>query len=241
VTSPDDGTYDGPLVNDPPVPVLTGPKKAVIGQKVKFSGASSSDSDGTVEEYKFDFGDGTDSGWQKESKAKHSYEEKGTYNVKVYVKDDLGGESVSTEMVVTVEESSSFEIPTNMLLGAVGLIIVIVIVIVVVIAMKKRKKVKDDKDKAEMDKFFVRPGATERAPRREARMGEAGYVGAPAATGAVHQAEETQVNNCPKCGDLLEADLDYCPTCGHVLKKEKVQEKPPPKPRPAEKPGPPKP
>jgi hypothetical protein len=241
VNSPDEGDYDGPVVNDPPTPVLNGPKRAEVGQKVKFDAVGSSDTDGTVEQYKFDFGDGTVTDWQTESKAKHTYEEKGKYSVKVHVKDDLGGESVSTVMVVTVEEPATIgiELGTSAILGIVAVIIMVIVAIVAAMALKKQKKVKADKDKAEMDKFFVRPGASDRAPRREARMGEAGYVGAAGAQGAVLEAEETVVNNCPKCGDLLEADLDFCPTCGHVLKKEPVREqKPPPERPPPAKSGP---
>jgi PKD repeat protein len=109
--APQDGSFEGPLVNDPPVPVLKGPKKVEKGQKVKFDASASSDPDGSVAQYKFDFGDGTDSGWQNESSAKHTYKKTGKFQVKVHVRDELGGESVSVETEVKVEEASGF-VPT---------------------------------------------------------------------------------------------------------------------------------
>jgi len=104
--APQDGGFDGPVVNDPPVSTLKAPKKAEKGQKVKFDASASSDPDGSVAQYKFDFGDGTDSGWQNESTAKHTYKKTGKFAVKVHVRDDLGEESVSAETEVKVEEAS---------------------------------------------------------------------------------------------------------------------------------------
>jgi N-acetylneuraminic acid mutarotase len=106
--APAEGEFDGPVVNDPPVPSLKAAKRAETGQKVKFDASGSSDPDGGIAQCKFDFGDGSDSGWQNESTAWHTYKKKGTFLVKVHVRDDLGAEGVSSGAEIKVEEASGF-------------------------------------------------------------------------------------------------------------------------------------
>lgn len=62
-------------------------------EDLTFDGTGSSDPDGTIQEYFFEFGDGNDSGWITASSTKHYYEDDGCYTVSLKVKDDKDGES----------------------------------------------------------------------------------------------------------------------------------------------------
>lgn len=73
------------------------------GDTVKFNASLSSDYDGKVTSYFFDYGDGTNSGWTNESVKLKQYMSAGTYYAKVKVKDDFGLESDwSSQVKITV-------------------------------------------------------------------------------------------------------------------------------------------
>lgn len=72
------------------------------GQEALFDGKDSSDMDGSVVQYSWDFGDEYKSGWQNESRTKHIYEKPGIYRVKLIVKDNDGSESVADGGNITV-------------------------------------------------------------------------------------------------------------------------------------------
>jgi YD repeat-containing protein len=87
------------LGNQPPVAALTAtPNPAVIGQAVAFSGAGSTDADGTVTDYQWDLdGNGTyesDTGTTKTTSK--TYATAGTYNVSLKATDNGGKSSVMT-------------------------------------------------------------------------------------------------------------------------------------------------
>ncbi|UCE73840.1 MAG: PKD domain-containing protein, partial [Methanomassiliicoccales archaeon] len=58
------------------------------GEAVTFNATGSSDEDGFVSEYYFDFGDGHYTGWTTDSQTTHVYTLLGTYDVYLIVKDD---------------------------------------------------------------------------------------------------------------------------------------------------------
>lgn len=60
---------------------------------VEFDGYSSYDSDGSVVQYKFLYGDGQESGWLPEAYSYHSYDDDGTYYARLKVKDSQQIES----------------------------------------------------------------------------------------------------------------------------------------------------
>ncbi|MEE9323334.1 MAG: PKD domain-containing protein [Candidatus Aenigmarchaeota archaeon] len=77
--------------NKKPVAVLTANKFYVDrDETVLFSGVGSSDSDGYVLQYKFDYGDGEQSAWLPSETyyTYHAYDMEGTYQARVKVKDD---------------------------------------------------------------------------------------------------------------------------------------------------------
>ncbi len=92
-----DRTRISVIVNAPPVAVA-GPDR-VISNKVRFDGSGSSDPDGRIAQYRWDFGDGqTGSG----KSPVHVYRQTGTYPVKLTVADDSGTERNTANDQLTV-------------------------------------------------------------------------------------------------------------------------------------------
>ncbi len=107
-TAPDDGglsdteTYTirvEPTTNQPPEAVISIlPTSSQAGETVSFSAADSTDPDGYIKKYEWDFGDGTkDEGVS----VTHAYKAPGTYNVTLTVTDNGG----ATDIVVLPNES----------------------------------------------------------------------------------------------------------------------------------------
>jgi PKD repeat protein/uncharacterized protein YraI len=83
-------------VNQPPTAVISGSATAAVGQTVQFDGSESSDSDGGIVSYAWDFGDGgTGSGIT----VTHVYTGAGTYQVVLMVTDDGGLTANATHSV----------------------------------------------------------------------------------------------------------------------------------------------
>jgi hypothetical protein len=93
--------------NSPPTAVLWADKALVArNQNATFVGADSYD-DGRVDQYFYDFGDGTTSGWTTLSIFAHNYSTTGTYNARLKVMDDFGVESAYVSTSVSVQNLSS--------------------------------------------------------------------------------------------------------------------------------------
>ena len=105
--SNDDGVGDactsGP--NTAPVAQLTGPATAAVGAAASFSGAASTDADGDVLGYAFDFGDGVTSAGSAVT-ASHVYASAGAYTVTLTVTDGKGGSSSATQAITVTEGST---------------------------------------------------------------------------------------------------------------------------------------
>lgn len=85
--------------NMPPAAKPGGPYSAQVGQAVQFNGSASSDSDGTITNYKWEFGDGTSASGVT---AAHAYASAGTFTVKLTVTDNKGATHVaSTTATIT--------------------------------------------------------------------------------------------------------------------------------------------
>jgi len=83
------------------------PETVFLNQTVNFSAELSTDEDGSVTLYSFDFGDGNSTGWVPDSRASHAYQRPGTFNASLLVRDDDGfNSSFSPAVKVTVRNRS---------------------------------------------------------------------------------------------------------------------------------------
>jgi PKD repeat protein len=85
------------LPNRPPVADPNGPYNGIVGVPVQFDGSGSSDPDGTIFSYDWDFGDGSDGTGVSPS---HSYSAAGTYTVFLTVTDDGGLADTKTSSIL---------------------------------------------------------------------------------------------------------------------------------------------
>lgn len=99
--------------NEPPeARLFVRPTYTYVDEVVTFNASSSSDSDGNVTQYLFDFGDGTSSGWTTEDVMEHVYTLPGNYTVSVMVMDDLGGlDDQSNKITIWVREGPGNQAP----------------------------------------------------------------------------------------------------------------------------------
>lgn len=101
-------TITGLARNVAPVAVAASATAAAHpGEAVTISAAASSDPDGSVAGYYFDFGDGTNSGWVTTPSVAHNYSAPGTFTVTIRVRDDDQAESAATTESVTVTAAAA--------------------------------------------------------------------------------------------------------------------------------------
>jgi PKD repeat protein len=91
--------------NAAPVAVIDAPTSAAIGANVRFDGTASSDSDGIIATYSWDFGDGSQG---TGAEFDHIFDEAGSYAVVLTVKDDQGAEGSANHTLVVEEGPGSF-------------------------------------------------------------------------------------------------------------------------------------
>jgi len=98
---------EAPLkTNSIPVASPGGPYEGTAGQEITFNGSNSSDSDGSIAEYIWDFGDGSSGSGVSPV---HAYSEAGNYTVKLTVKDDKGAQSASVQTNAVISEADDEE------------------------------------------------------------------------------------------------------------------------------------
>ena len=90
--------------NEPPVAEVNGPYEGSEDSTISYNSAGSSDPDGTIISYLWDFGDGETS---IEENPSHDYAEPGTYSVSLTVTDDRGGVQ-TIAATVTVSAKAGF-------------------------------------------------------------------------------------------------------------------------------------
>jgi PKD repeat protein len=89
----------------PHASLTASPKSIYEGDSVTFDGSGSYEQGGEIDYYRFDYGDGQNSGWTSDSSATHTYSSAGSYNATLEVKDDDGDISENVaQVVITVSE-----------------------------------------------------------------------------------------------------------------------------------------
>ena len=92
--------------NVPPVADPGGPYKGTAGDPVKFDGSASSDPDGSIVKYDWDFGDGN-TAVGAESTTTHTYKASGKYDVKLTVTDEDGASTSGFTLVEVTTDSDN--------------------------------------------------------------------------------------------------------------------------------------
>lgn len=87
------------IPNQPPVANAGGPYTATVGAEIQLNGSASSDPDGTIVSYNWNFGDNTSGSAATPS---HTYSSAGTYNLTLTVTDN-GGATASNRVSVVVQ------------------------------------------------------------------------------------------------------------------------------------------
>ncbi len=109
-SAPDMGAFEssysgGGGNNQPPVAIASAnPENGNTPLTVQFSSDGSSDPDGTISAYAWDFGDGNTS---SEANPSHTYTDAGTYNVVLTVTDDAGATGSATVTIDVVQVSQN--------------------------------------------------------------------------------------------------------------------------------------
>jgi len=113
------GSGSGPKDPEPPVAVADGPYSGNEKEYIKFNGSKSSDSDGHIVSYDWDFGDGQSGNGMIVS---HSYPFAGEYKVILTVTDDDGLTSSNNTVVTIIEVNNlpSDPVITGPTVGIVG-------------------------------------------------------------------------------------------------------------------------
>jgi len=109
-------------LNTPPIADAGGPYSAVVNSKITFDGSGSSDIDGTISNYSWDFGDGKSGTGISPS---HTYTSPGKYTVTLSVTDSEGANNSDT-ISVTIKKESEKEETSDFGLFATIFIVVLI-------------------------------------------------------------------------------------------------------------------
>lgn len=95
------------------------PQEPRAGQRVTFDASNSEDPDGSIANYRWNFGDGETTSGAAMVTVTHSYEEAGTYRVTLIIEDNEGAQGRQTELVTVEQAPTVFgQIPREVLIGA---------------------------------------------------------------------------------------------------------------------------
>ncbi len=127
------------MSNAPPAASATfSASNLVAGQAMTANASGSSDPDGVIVAYRFDWGDGNSTGWLNGPSATHAYSGPGTYTVTVSVQDDTGTEN-STTYSLTVEPGILGVRASTFYLVAISVVVVAATAIAAAVYHRRRR------------------------------------------------------------------------------------------------------
>jgi len=127
-------TY-GPRENQRPIAILSvDPASINTDQEVLCNATDSYDPDGQIILYRFDFGDGTNTGWITSSTVSHTYLNMGNYTINLIVQDNRGHtsnpDSTLSIIITVIPEFSSW------------VILPMFLIITIIVTLYRRKSTK---------------------------------------------------------------------------------------------------
>ena len=118
LTFPGDSNDFPPPTNQPPTANANGPYSGTVDSAVLFDGSGSSDADGSIVSYSWDFGDGGSATGVSPS---HIYTSTGTFNVSLTVTDDGGlSDTAGTSATIGLGNQTPIADPNGPYSGTVG-------------------------------------------------------------------------------------------------------------------------
>ena len=99
-----------PIENQPPIASFTYiPENPLVDEQITFDASASTDPDGTIVKYEWDFGDGNVTNTTHEI-LNHSYSEAGSYEVTLTVTDDKEATNSTTKIITVYSPTAIFDI-----------------------------------------------------------------------------------------------------------------------------------
>jgi nucleoid-associated protein YgaU len=98
------------VTNQPPTAVISGRTSGLVGETVSFSGADSSDEDGRIVSYAWNFGDGTTGSGRDVT---HSYSAAGSYKITLTVTDDGKGTDQVEAQIRAASSSKTYKVQSG--------------------------------------------------------------------------------------------------------------------------------
>lgn len=129
----DDATFAIEVPSPPYATFVASAYTAYVNEEIVFNASGSSDPDGEIVSYQWDFGDGTTGNG---SVVTHSYSAIGTFSVTLTVIDNDGLNNTKTTSISIIERPG----PDIMPYVYGGIIVIIVIVVIAVVILLKRRK-----------------------------------------------------------------------------------------------------
>lgn len=127
-----------PPTNQPPHADAGPSQSANVGEIVAFNGSSSSDPDGNILTYLWDFGDGqTGSG----ANAMHTYNTAGNYAVSLTVSDGQYSDTAYVQIVVNEKTGFSFGGTTALYMGLGAIALLLLVLIIVMLTRKQPPRI----------------------------------------------------------------------------------------------------
>jgi hypothetical protein len=141
----------------PVAKITASAEKVTVKKKVDFDATASTDQDGNVSSYYFDFGDKTNSGWVENGKLPHTYKNTGRFTVRVKVKDNDGFISDAATVTVKVEQEQQQGMDMATFALPIALIVVVIIVTIIASLVLKKRALAEVKKKEQEAKEAARP------------------------------------------------------------------------------------